>query len=450
MTAATRTISETQYTPTSDAAPAAGDARPWHPAALIAFRFAVIYFGVYVLITQMLGSLLPIPVQMPEFGTWRPFSSLVIWVGAHVLHTSTPVTVHPSGSGDRLFDYVQAYTLLLVAAFGAVAWSVSARARTRHDRLYACFRLFLRFALGTTMLSYGFAKAPPLQMPITDLRRLVEPFGNFSPMGVLWTSIGAAPGYEIFAGCAEILGGVLVMIPVTATLGALVCLADVTNVWLLNMTYDVPVKLFSFTLVVMSLVLLAPQLRRLCNILILHREDRIAPEPAIGAGPRARRRFVVAQLAFAACVVALNAWGSARAWTQYGGGAPRSPLFGIWDVNTMTLDGTPSAPLLSDTTRWRRVIFQFPQALLYQQMNDRMAGMGAKLDTVAHTLTLSPRDAKKPKSVLTYARPERSRLLLDGTLNGHLVHMELALRDPDSYMVRSRGFHWVQENPFNR
>ena len=56
--------------------------------------------------------------------------------------------------------------------------------------------------------------------------RLIEPFGNFSLMGVLWASIGASRPYEIFAGCAETLGGILLIFPRTTTLGALVCLLD--------------------------------------------------------------------------------------------------------------------------------------------------------------------------------------------------------------------------------
>lgn len=40
-------------------------------------------------------------------------------------------------------------------------------------------------------------KAIPLQMPAPNLTRLLEPFGHFSPMGVLWHSIGASRGYEM-------------------------------------------------------------------------------------------------------------------------------------------------------------------------------------------------------------------------------------------------------------
>ena len=90
------------------------------------------------------------------------------------------------------------------------------------------------------MMVYGMSKAVPLQMPFPFLTTLLERYGDFSPMGVLWSSIGASPAYEIFTGCAELLGGVLLIFPRTTTLGALVCLADAIQVFLLNMTYDVP------------------------------------------------------------------------------------------------------------------------------------------------------------------------------------------------------------------
>ena len=62
----------------------------------------------------------------------------------------------------------------------------------------------------------------PLQMPAPGLQRLLEPYGNFSPMGVLWFFIGASKGYEMFAGGMEVASAILLFIPMLATLGAMV------------------------------------------------------------------------------------------------------------------------------------------------------------------------------------------------------------------------------------
>ena len=136
------------------------------------------------------------------------------------------------------------------------------------------------------MFSYGFAKVFPLQMPTVFLSRLLEPYGDFSPMGVIWYSIGAAPGYERFIGSAEVLGGLLLLLPWTSLLGALVTLGVTFGVWVVNMTYDVPVKLFAFHLVLMAIFLIAPDARRLINWFVLNRP--VVPDSAPRYGPTAR------------------------------------------------------------------------------------------------------------------------------------------------------------------
>jgi hypothetical protein len=39
---------------------------------------------------------------------------------------------------------------------------------------------------------------------------------------------------------------------------------------------------------------------------------------------------------------------------------------------------------------------------------------------------------------------------MDGRMDNHQVHMELQLTDRNSFLLVSRGFHWIQEAPFGR
>jgi hypothetical protein len=52
--------------------------------------------------------------------------------------------------------------------------------------------------------------------------------------------------------------------------------------------------------------------------------------------------------------------------------------------------------------------------------------------------------------VLTYQRPSPTKLAFEGDLGGKRVRMALTQRDLNSFMLVSRGFHWVQEYPINR
>src|SRR6185295_3914366 len=132
------------------------------------------------------------------------------------------------------YDWVQAFCLLVTAIAGTLLWSILDRRRPRYDRAYRWFRVFLRFALGSTMIGYGFAKAFPLQMPAPFLTRLLEPYGNFSPMGVLWYSIGASFPYERFTGIVEVVGGSLLFVPRTQLAGVLILIAATFQVFMLN------------------------------------------------------------------------------------------------------------------------------------------------------------------------------------------------------------------------
>src|SRR5437899_11151387 len=102
-----------------------------------------------------------------------------------------------------------------------------------------------------------------MQFPPPALDRLVQPFGDASPMGLAWTFVGASPAYEIFTGTGELLGGLLLTMQRTTLLGALVAAGVMAHVVALNFCYDVPVKLFSSHLLALALWLMIPDARRL-------------------------------------------------------------------------------------------------------------------------------------------------------------------------------------------
>ncbi len=170
--------------------------RQWRPATRVAFRFCFVYFGLYCLLTQISAALVPLPnVDIPDPSMFWPMRPIVIWTASHVLGITRPLIYADTGSGDRTYDWVLLFCELVFAILVTVVWSVLDRRRKNYLALYKWFRLFIRICLAGQMLAYGFAKAVPLQMPFPFLNRLVEPFGNFSPMGVLWASIGASPAY---------------------------------------------------------------------------------------------------------------------------------------------------------------------------------------------------------------------------------------------------------------
>jgi hypothetical protein len=430
--------------------PASPPAAPSHWALRYALRFCAVYFPLYVLTTQMLTSLvvLPLPV-VPNLGMLPPVTWIVEWVAANLFGASLPLVIQGSGSGDKMFNWVHACILLVLATLVAAVWTWHSRAST-DLRLHQRLHLFTRFALGSTLVTYGAVKAFPLQMPFPSLNRLLERYGDFSPMGVLWASIGASPAYESFTGAVELLAGLLLFIPATATLGALTALAATEQIFTLNMTYDVPVKLFSFHLIVMAVFLLAVDARRLLNVLVLNRIADVSSLPRFGHTPRAMRVATIVQIVLGVYLVGMGLSRSAQSWTANQGASARSPLYGIWDIERMAIDGVERAPLVTDYDRWRRVTFDRPTAMSFHRMDDTVLGYVVTIDEAGKTIALTKAHDAAWKAMLTYEPGGDGQMTLRGELDGHRLDMHLRAVDRDKFLLVTRGFRWVQEYPFNR
>ena len=168
------------------------------------------------------------------------------------------------------------------------------RRRTSYATAHAWFRLCVRFVLAAQMFEYGMTKVIPTQFPAPSLETLVTPVGDLTLSALLWTTIGSSPAYEIFTGCVEVLGGLLLLLPRTTLLGALISLGAAIQIFALNMTFDIGLKLISFHLIVLALVLLAPHWRRLLDVFVLNRTVTPASEVPLAqttqrAAPRDHR-----------------------------------------------------------------------------------------------------------------------------------------------------------------
>jgi hypothetical protein len=246
-----------------------------------------------------------------------------------------------------------------------------------------------------------------------------------------------------------LLAGILLVVPRTTTLGALICLADSIQIFMLNMTYDVPVKLLSFHLLLMASFLLAPELSRLADFFLRNRAVTPSTQPQLFRTRRANRVAVATQIAVALWILGVSAYTSWSEWQNAATGR-QSPLYGIWDVNQLFIDGQLRSPLLNDYDRWRRIIFYRRTRVAFQRMDDSFELYGASINVNDKKLTLTKDSDRSWKTNFRFQRAAQDQLILDGTMGGHELRMQLQLRDSTKFLLVNRGFHWVQEYPFNR
>jgi hypothetical protein len=423
----------------------------------VLFRFLALYVLLYSF---------PFPLDT-TFGLSIPVSEVwdrvIPWLGARVLRLSEQIAIRPNGSGDTTYNYVQILAIATLALVGTLVWSALGPKRRHYRGLARWLAVGVRYYLGFTMLSYGLAKVAKSQFPFPGLARLLQPHGDASPMSLVWTFMGYSTAYNVFAGGVEALAGLLLLFRRTTTLGALLAIGVLSNIVMLNFCYDIPVKLFSLHLLVMALGLAASDGRRLADAFLLNRPAPPAQfEPHFSRRPwnqvaKAAKAVVLAVFLYQVTSTTLSNY------RQWGDGRVKPPLHGIYVVERFERDGQVVPAVVTEPERWRHFVVDWEGLVSVQRMDGTFVHYAFKPELASGKAEVGPYDRfaafgsylngqpsqPAPPSSWSIARPEAGVLIMEGDLLGHRLAMTVKARDASDFPLVKRGFHWVNEVPFN-
>lgn len=415
-------------------------------ARAFVLRFGIVYWGLFCAVMLATQTYFDI-IGEPTVGAAR--SAIAKWVGEAILGIAE-VNAKQNGSGDKLIDWIFILCCAVLALVAATVWTAFDRERAHDERMRRMLRVLLRYTLAFVIISYGLSKMFIGQFPAPNPGRLIQRYGDSSPMGLLWTFMGASPAYVFFSGLAETVGALLLMWRRTTTLGALVLVAVMTNVVLLNFCYDVPVKINSTHYLAMALILLIPVARRIADVVVFERATQPPPPDPV---PSRRVRWFRGIVKYVAIVfiVVMNLKDTISDFRARGAG-PRTWYDGYWSVAKQS--GTGKA--------WERLKFETDADASAVRWRFTDAAYGdlykVRLDETARTFTLTwdpdSNDPEQPHPtspvVLSYTRADDDHLTLAGTIGPDHVTVELARVRTESMLLVTRGFHWISPFPYNR
>jgi hypothetical protein len=427
---------------------------PWPLHVRVAFRFAFIYF-IFTFFSAIL-QLVPL-LGMLGYLHDQAVQPFYVWIGKLVF--GVEITVFPNGSGDTTYNWVQFASHLVFAAVATAAWSAVDRRRPSYPWLKDGLWIAMRFVLASAMFGYGINKVFGLQFPEPGLQRLLQDYGDSSPMGLLWTFMGASQPYTMFAGWMETIGGLLLCFRRTQLVGALWTAGVMANVFALNMFYDVPVKIYSFHLLALAMVIAAPDMQRLARLFLLNRPVPRADLRGPWTNRTMRRVAFGVKLAWVGFTVPLMFWQMSEMRYPYGALAPRGELDGTWEVREFRRDGVELPPIITDAARWRYLtLIDRPE--WKQGIVTHMKGVNARwilevkdgaLEFRDMTVAAGEDPAKAPLvGTLAFTREGEKAMRLSGEVAGTKIDAVCERLDAKDFLLMNRGFHWVNEFPFNR
>ena len=414
-------------------------------AAKFALRFTVAYWLLYSL-PEPFTNVLP---GLESFSAWYTSSvdKLVRWVAADMLGIQRGL-IAPNGSGDTTFAYVRLLIGFVLSIGVAILWSAVDWRKTNYSWTRDLLRSYLRYVLAFTMLGYGLAKAgfAMSQFPEPGSFQLDRTYGDSSPMGLLWTFMGASRSYTIFSGLAECLCAILLVWRRTTTLGSIATFSVMLNVVMLNFSYDVPVKQYSVHLLVMAIYIALPDLKRLLGVLLLNR----ATKPVDDRPPYAPGKLVwlarLVKVTVIAVGVGIPVYAKVKAEVEHAKFVAADPEFmGKFEVESE--DGDAIFTSITFFTRPYSPEGK-PRRTMYLRANGRAGAREMPCTWDGETIRVTGEPGPFAVEEFTVK-----------TIDGGRFEMSVIEPKPATYILResrdvpllsSRGFRWINEVPFNR
>jgi hypothetical protein len=362
-----------------------------------------------------------------------------------------------TGSGDTSYNWTQLWLYIILSMAGCIIWSLFDRKRNQYNQLSYWLRVSVRFFLIMNCFGYGISKLFSLQMPFPNMSQLATPLGDYLPMRLSWMFMGYSDTYQSFSGAMEVFAGILLFFRRTATAGSLLAAAVFGNVMMMNMGYDIPVKLFSMHLFIMSLLLVAFEYKRILGFFLFNQ--------AVPAGNLYNIRFpkkwmritrIILKCYFVFIIVIMSSIDKYKNYKEVKNPKEIKPIrSGIYDVTVFVLNKDTIPPLITDTLRWQDVIFEYGGGsikttdTLFRQRYGR-GYFSYIADTIKQEIEFNKTNVDRQRFFLfrlKYELPDSNSIRLSGMIRKDSVDV-LLRKSKRQFQLAERQFHWLSE--YNR
>lgn len=395
-----------------------------------------------ILLTYCLIYFFPFPIDLiPDIGfIVGPLAMIKynysIWFGRNLMNMDKLDLIEFTGSGDTLLDFVQLVSLPVISILIGIVAYFALRSKIQPEKFTILLYTFVRIALGACLINYGLSKIVEGQFPQPTVERLDQRVGELSPMGLLWLFMGYSTTYSFICGILQITSGTLLYFKKTTLLGSLISLVLLGNIVLLNFTYDVPVKLFSLHLFCLNCYLLYPLFRSFLNLVLLNNPKAVSIPSfqftslkMIVSGRLIK--FLLLTAAFAPLL------------TRKVEKKAENNLYGNYIIGYSKN---------TNQHEWTNLIISEYYFTIIQKYNDPI-NLKPNYDSTSKSIKLYLPFEKKCVGYLHFidkSTNNRPIYQLNGKYLNDTLNLTIMKKIKTDYLLNQRGFHWIQEYPFNR
>ncbi len=347
-----------------------------------------------------------------------------------------------------------ALALLLFWAFGR---KIRQTFQADDDRVFYWLRVLLRYRLALAITFIGLVKIIPIQLPEPTISELHTEYGDFLLWKLYYLTNGiATAGYLPVIGALEIVGGLFLLNRRTAIIGSGLFIAVLLNVVIVNYVYEIGEQVYSSFLLLLAVVIFSYDWPRFYQLLI--KKAATIPDgfwPVYGRSVAGIRPYLQALFLLLIAVFSVQAYLSQKnSDYPFPDEKGLEGAAGVYDVKDFVWKGDTIPYSLSDTLRWKDVVFEKwntlsirgnrsakvdslkPRIAFNRERNYEYLGNGGReffgytskqgTDKRTTTIKLTGKVSKGHTFAFIVERPDKRTILLDGVNQlGDSLHVRL-------------------------
>lgn len=403
-------------------------AHAWTFPEKLVFRFSFVFVLLFICFSVLARF-------FADSGILHPFESFAHFTGTHIFGIRENATWE--FISDSTGFYVHVVNLFFIALIAAAAWSFFDRRRANYRIAAYWFFVVVRYYLALELIIYGYIKAFKWQFYLPEPNTLFTTLAGTPRDLLYWSAMGTSRSYVMFMAVAEIVAALLLLFRRTKTFGALLAAGILVNVLMVNIGFDISVKLFSSFLLLLSLVLLAPDLRQLFRFFSGQPAQLQQWTPDVSG--RYRWPYVSSKVLVLLFILGVPLLAYMKSGNFNDDTAARPPLHGAYEARSFVRNGQPVPA--DDASRWKRVFVHRQGYFITQNMREEMTDYPVRIDTAAKKFSIEDREGKVV--TFAYTAPNDSVLIVTGVLGNDTLSVLLEKIDLEKLPLMQEEFSWT-------
>jgi len=414
----------------------------WSLSQKLGFRFAVCFVLLFIFS-------LPSPnTFLPNVGGYlQPFfEALTKWFGGNILQIQQPYTHQLISDSTGL--YIHTFVLLLIAVITGIVWSTFDFKRKNHQVLAYSFRAFISHYLAFQLFKYGFNKVFKLQFYLPEPNILYSNVGSLGRDILYWSVMGASYSYTVFSGVLELIPAFLLLFRRTRLLGALIAFGVLVNVVMINVSFDISVKILSSFLLFLSVLIIFPDLRNLYRFFLQNQKTTLQKWAPIYSSSKhiwmysVGKSFVILLL----LVDVLFPYFKANNFND--DLAPRPFLHGAYEVSLFAVNQDTIPPLLTEQSRWKHFFVHREGYFITENMQEQMQDFPLQINSHTQEMILKEELSGRQLIFQYNYSPTDSLLQLKGSFQNNSIHIEAQQIDLQQLPLLQKNTNWTIDDYF--